>query len=364
MKTTKIILAILALICLQTSLFADIAPNPIKAKSISPKAATSIRMESERVEIDLYNDSSVVTCVFYMRNLGEPEKLQIGFPDMRFYHFSMEKHQNGDRFAVKENGKTIAFTSASGGAEGSGSPDEKDWYLWNSEFEKGESKTIEVQYSLPCGMRYKSNERFFTYLLSTGAGWEGTIGKAEIIVNLKDIEQDSVLSQTPANCEISGKQFSWTFTDFEPTENNDIKISYNTNKNVYKGPKPINPTIFIDGVKADSLDLNTVQPNDIACIQVFKTTAENNLFPESPGGVVKIYSKVYVWTKLDKMVKAKSKKKINLPDYDALKENYSLFVDDNEVDFSEVIGIKEEFIAKLEVIKSRKSKRKIMIGLR
>jgi len=361
MKTTKIILAILALICLQTSLFADIAPNPIKAKSISPKAATSIRMESERVEIDLYNDSSVVTCVFYMRNLGEPEKLQIGFPDMRFYHFSMEKHQNGERFAVKENGKTIAFTSASGGAVGSSSPGEKDWYLWSSEFEQEESKTIEVQYSLPCGMRYNSNERFFTYLLSTGAGWAGTIGKAEIIVNLKDIEQDSVLSQTPANCEISGKQLSWTFMDLEPTENDDIKITYNTNKNVYKSPKPIDPVFFIDGVKVEKPDLNTLQPDDVSRIDVIKTTAENKVLPDFPGGVVKIYTKAYAWAKLDKMVKAKSKKKINLPDYDALKENYSLFVDDNEVDFSEVIGIKEEFIAKLEVIKSRKSKRKIMI---
>ena len=61
MKTYKIGIIILTL-CLQTNLFADIAPNPIKAKSISPQDQTSIRMKSEKVIIELYNDSSVVKC--------------------------------------------------------------------------------------------------------------------------------------------------------------------------------------------------------------------------------------------------------------------------------------------------------------
>ena len=85
MKTLKISIIILTL-CLHTNLFADIAPNPIKAKSISPKEQTSIRMESEKVIIDLYNDSSVVKCLFNMKNLGEQEKIQIGFPEMTFHY--------------------------------------------------------------------------------------------------------------------------------------------------------------------------------------------------------------------------------------------------------------------------------------
>jgi hypothetical protein len=78
MKTHKITIIILTL-CLHTYLFADIAPNPIKAKSISPKEQTSIRMESEKVIIDLYNDSSVVKCLFNMKNLGNKRNFKLDF---------------------------------------------------------------------------------------------------------------------------------------------------------------------------------------------------------------------------------------------------------------------------------------------
>ena len=110
MKRQKIGILILTIICFQTNLFADIAPNPIKAKSISSKNQTSIRMESEKVVIDLYNDSSVVKCLFNMKNLGEYEKLQIGFPEMSFHYYQQKsKVDEASMFQVKENGKAINF---------------------------------------------------------------------------------------------------------------------------------------------------------------------------------------------------------------------------------------------------------------
>ena len=244
MKTDKIAIIILIL-CLHTNLLADIAPNPIKAKSIGQKDQTSIRMESEKVIIDLYNDSSVVKCLFNMKNLGEQEKLQIGFPEMIFhYYLQKSKVEEANRFEVKENGKVVnLFFSDSLKYDRENRKKEEsykikeEWYLWESEFKKGESKTIEVQYSLPFGMLYKTNERFFTYLLSTGLNWNGTIGKAEIFVNLKDIEIDSITSQKPNNCVINNNQLIWTFSDLEPTTNNDIKIFYNSNKILYTREK-------------------------------------------------------------------------------------------------------------------------------
>ena len=100
--------------------------------------------------------------------------VQVDFPDSLKYN--QEYREKVERYQIRE-----------------------EWYLWESEFQKGESKTIEVEYSLPFGMLRNTNERFFTYLLSTGADWNGTIGKAEIIVNLKDIEPDSLVSMTPDN---------------------------------------------------------------------------------------------------------------------------------------------------------------------
>ena len=157
MKRNKFVLITLILIFQNFNVFADIKPVLIQAKTIYPGNKTSVRMESERVIIDLYNDSSVVKCTFNMKNLGEQEKLQIGFPEMDFYHYRLiSESEMLNRFKVKENGKAIEYylsDSLKNDAELRRKIDSyqiiQDWYLWDGEFQKGESKTIEVQYSLP-----------------------------------------------------------------------------------------------------------------------------------------------------------------------------------------------------------------------
>ncbi len=372
MKRYKFAIVILTIIYLHTNLFADIAPIPIKAKSICPKEQTSIRMESEKVVIDLYNDSSVVKCLFNMKNLGEHEKLKIGFPEMSFYHYRIKSLADEvSRFIVKENDKAIKFHFSDSlrydkeyRKEVESYQIKEEWYLWDSEFQKGESKTIEVQYSLPFGMLYKSNKRFFTYLLSTGANWKGTIGKAEIVVNFKDIEMDSIISHQPNNCEINKNQLTWTFSDFEPTTSHDINVFYNSNKILYTGKRPIPPVIVVNGVVEKDLDLDKILPTDIASIEVIKDSEKGRKFTKQNNGVVKIYTKDYVLSKLERIIKAKAKRKIILPEYDILKENYCLLINEKEVDFSKVIGIENKSIAKLEIIYSKDEKSKIMMELK
>ena len=371
MKIHKIAIIILIL-CLHTNLFADIAPNPIKAKSISPQDQTSIRMVSEKVIIDLYNDSSVVRCFFNMKNLGEHEKLQIGFPEMTFHYYRQKsKVDEANRFQVKENGKVINSDFSDSlrydkeyRKKVESYQIKEEWYLWESEFQQGESKTIEVQYSLPFGLLYKTNERFFTYLLSTGANWKGTIGKAEIIVNLKDIEMDSIISKKPNNCVISNNQLIWTFSDFEPTTNDDIKINYNSSKILYTGKKPVPPVFIIDEKLDNEFDLQLIEPNDIASFEVIKNPEETKKYTNQNNGVVKIYTKDFVLKELNRLIKEKSKEKFVLSDYDQLKEDYRLYINEDEVDFVKIIGIKTETIVKLEIIDSKDKKIKIMIELK
>jgi len=372
MKKRKHTIIIITLICLKTSLFADIAPNPIRAKAISSKVQTSIRMESEKVIIDLYNDSSVVKCSFNMKNLGEKEKLKIGFPEMYFYHYRTKSLADDvTKFSVLENGKAIEYDYSDSLIfneeyikKVESFQIKEEWYLWDCEFEKGESKLFEIQYSLPFGMLYKSNKRFFTYLLSTGADWEGTIGKAEIIVTLKDIVMDSLISQNPSNCEISDNQLIWTFSDFEPTTKHDININYNSNKILYTGRKPSQPMIVVDGKIEKDLDFNKILPIDIACIEVLKEPLNNKKYANTQNGIVEIYTKEYVVRKLEKMLTAKTKRKIVLPAYDILKENYRLLINGSEVDISKISSIEKKTIAKLEIIQINDDNVQIKIKLK
>ena len=373
MKKYKFTIIILTIIGLHTNLFADITPNPIIAKTISPKNQTSIRMESEKVIIDLYNDSSVVKCLFNMKNLGEQEKLQIGFPDMSFYHYRIKsKVDEANRFEVKENGKAIKFDFSDSlrydkeyRKKVESYQIKEEWYLWDSEFQKGESKTIEVQYSLPFGMNYQSDKRFFTYLLSTGANWKGTIGKAEIIINLKDIEMDSIISQGPDNCVISNKQLTWTFSDFEPSSNDNIYVNYNSSKKLYTRKKFIPPVLIVDEILVKEFDdVNKIKPNDIASLEVIGKPEETKKYTNQNNGVIKIYTKDFVLTELKRLIKAKSKEKIVLTDYDQLKAEYCLFINGDKVDFAKIIGIKTKSVAKLEIIDLKDEQNKIMIELK
>lgn len=307
-----------------------------------------------------------------MKNLGEQEKLQIGFPEMSFYYYQQKsKVDEAYRFQVKENGRAVSFNFSDSlkyneayRKKVESYQIKENWYLWESEFQRGESKTIEVQYSLPFGMLYKTNERFFTYLLSTGANWKGTIGKAEISINLKDIEIDSLVSQLPGNCVKTNKQLTWTFSDFEPTTKDDIKVLYNSSKIVYKGKKPIPPVYIVDGNECNESDLRKLEPNDIACIEVIKNPEKTKQYTTQTNGVVKISTKNFVLAELKRIVKAKIKKEIALPDYDKLKVDYSLIVDGTEVGFEKVISIDDKSIAKLEIIKTKGTKSKIMVVLK
>lgn len=307
-----------------------------------------------------------------MKNLGDPETVQIGFPKMTFqYYRQKSKVDEAKRFQVRENGKVVNFDFSDSSRydmeyrkQVESYQIKEEWYLWESKFQQGESKTIEVQYSLPFGMLYKTNVRFFTYLLSTGAPWKGTIGKAEIIVNLKDIEMDSIVYKKPDNCIISNGQLIWTFLDFEPTTNDDIEIKYNSNKILYTGKRPISPVYIVDENFNNEFDLRSLDPNDIVLIEVITSPKETKKYTNQNNGVVKIYTKDFILTKLKGLIKAKSKEKIVLPDYDQLKEEYLLFINEDKVDFTKIIGIKTESVAKLEIIHPKEEQSRIMVKLK
>lgn len=372
MEKQKFVFIVLILILQNICLFADIRPVEIKAKTINPGNKTSVRMESEKVSIDLYNDSSVVYCSFKMKNLGEQEKLKIGFPDMNFYyHRTIKESEKLNRFKVKENGKPLKFhlsDSLKNDAEFRRKIDSyqiiEEWYLWDGEFQKGETKTIEVQYSLPFGALYKSNNRYFTYLLSTGANWRGTIGKAEIIVNLKDIDADSIVSFVPANGSFSEKQLSWTFLDFEPTTEHDIKVFYNSNKNLYTGKKHIPPVFIIDGEIKEGFDIENVKSDDIASINILKNPEQTKKYTTQDNGVVILHTKNFVLSKLGRIVNDKSNQEISLTDYDKLKDEYCLYVNKEKVDITGIIDIEDNSIAKIKIKTVEDEKTQIMIELK
>lgn len=370
MKKTFIIIAFV-IICISNT-FADIAPNPIKAKAILTSGETTIRMASELVVIDLYKDSSVVECKFIMKNEGKKQKLNIGFPEMYFHHW--EKASLADyskKFFVQENGieiKEVDFYTPKSYSEkeretqinkNKQSYDEQPWYIWDSEFGAGETKEIIVRYSLPYGQIYKGS-RFFTYLLSTGSGWMGSIDTVEVIVNIKDFSTDLIVEITPYNYSFEIDQISWKFYNLEPSTKDDIKILYLPSKEYYAKIDTLKtePTIIFDNEIVSNRFLDKIDPHEILTIHILKDSKDTEKYTVDKEGVILIYTKSYAIDKLKNLIKSKSSDKHLLADDSSSDfiEKYKFLIDETAYEGRElllkIVELKEDEIQSVIIEKN------------
>jgi hypothetical protein len=282
----------------------DIAPNPIILKSIMTTMDCEVQMFTDTVDIDLYTDSSFVSCTFNMINHGDSLTLPIGFPVMNFFHWSMGMYDKNDKDkfeiyvddiklnkndiqvpegmknsynkymrvikveeeykrkhdslnikygVIEKRSKTIykkgnfhtydnavskisklretqPYLDSDLLGEFDSLIDKGDyaWYIWKVKFQKGESKTIKVNYLVPSGVGYGGEYRFIKYLLSTGTGWKDEISKAAINIKLIDVKVNTVETISPSNYKLDNKTktINWVFSDIEPTTDNDIYVKY------------------------------------------------------------------------------------------------------------------------------------------
>ena len=102
------------------------------------------------------------------------------------------------------------------------------WYVWNVHFDSQEMKQIKVEYTLPSGIAYGKNYRYFKYILETGKGWFKSIEKAEIQVKIHDVNIRNIENLAPQNYTFdpTNNTYKWLFYNLEPTKEDDIYIQY------------------------------------------------------------------------------------------------------------------------------------------
>ena len=114
------------------------------------------------------------------------------------------------------------------------------WASFPVTFPGKEETVIHVSYMVPLQPSYVGNEVALYYVFQTGAGWAGSIGTAELIVNLPYPASRETMSgknspfpggiskPTPADLPpgavLEGNQVHWTWTNFEPAAKDDFAI--------------------------------------------------------------------------------------------------------------------------------------------
>ncbi len=231
------------------SVRADVAPPEAPpGANINPGGeVTQVRMIAETVILNIVadpadSDGAIANTVatFTMRNLGNTEeKMQARFPlsffngnSDGFFNFpeipSIRVKVNGIRVDTRREMQPALITEGWSYSE----REEVPWAVFDVTFPPGEDVTIEVSYTVS-GYGYYPYEAF-NYVLETGAGWNDTIGVADIIVrfpyavdgkNIWLLEETTGYSHTSPGAVLSGDEVRWHFENLEPTWEDNIEIT-------------------------------------------------------------------------------------------------------------------------------------------
>jgi hypothetical protein len=225
---------------------ADVAP-PAQPPGSDPEATqqTMVQMAGEQVILEIqdlglpseahWGDCTTrahVTASFMMINQGEStETMAVRFPLM-----DPQGQGNGfgdwpliTDFTLKINGvsaSTFLQTSANPWNKYDLEAPPIPWAAFNVTFPPGETVLLEGEYTINA-MGYLPIEGYY-YLLETGAGWYGQIGKGDIILRMPyPVTAQNVFLDDPEKVfsdktYFSGNDYIIHFENLEPTHNNNI----------------------------------------------------------------------------------------------------------------------------------------------
>jgi hypothetical protein len=232
-----LLLVTLLTLTLSSPVWADIAP-PQQPPGFNPEPGaegTQVRMFDEIVTIEVLGvdpPQAHFIAIFTMRNLGSStEEMAVRFPiAVNDGSFNISEVED---ITIMVNDLPISYRRVEGAEPLYGFEDESvPWAEFSVNFPPGEDVKISVSYNLDgTSYDYETYTNFY-YILATGAGWNGTIGSGEIILHLPyDASPQNVILDDPQNTgrsswqgmpRFSGHEVHWTFTDLEPTSNDNI----------------------------------------------------------------------------------------------------------------------------------------------
>ncbi|MEW5818699.1 MAG: YARHG domain-containing protein [Cyanobacteriota bacterium] len=205
--------------------------------NVGPFSGTpDVIMESETINLNIYNNKTTVEVTFYLKNEGKTETILVGFPDE--YASGGIKGQedfeianivgpinnfkcwvNGIEQNVSQKNEMVKRIDFNG--------NERDykllWHTWPVTFDQGKTTIIKNTYQVENGSNVLG-EKNFHYTLVTGAKWKGKIGKALITatfknnLNTNDINKDSTTKGIKV---LSPQKAYWELINFEPSAENE-----------------------------------------------------------------------------------------------------------------------------------------------
>ncbi len=194
----------------------------------------AITMAAEYVQARVSFSSSLITteCLFVLINSGQAATVMLGFPES--WGGALDEGEPFHSFESFVDGEPIAATRQLGEDNTGGGT---NWWTKQVSFAAGQTRVVRVVYASDAGgtlvRKPRSVDRFFDYVLETGASWSGAIGSAVIELSFDECPPDGLkcLSSNPVL--VDGCRVIWHFKDIEPGQRGPARI-----KAMWSGPRP------------------------------------------------------------------------------------------------------------------------------
>jgi hypothetical protein len=175
----------------------------------------TVRMVKERVAIVIHPDFADVACEFVLLNEGPATAVEMGFPDNSGGDVSGD-----DTFEFLRSWVDEVEVPMSVSKPDRGDSEIMRWWTKRVEFAADSRRVVRVVYRGGIGS-VSDGGRFFTYLLWTGASWNGPIGRVHVQVTWADFVPHFV-SAHPEPTIRSDQSLTWIRFDAEPFRGGDF----------------------------------------------------------------------------------------------------------------------------------------------
>ncbi len=258
-RTVLVMIVLCALVISAPVALANDSAVGTQGAAVRPLTDTDIRMDSEAVQIICMRGYALYRIDFkFVNGSGADKALKIGFP---FPDFENEEGNRGvppAAFRAWLNGQELAVTQEPGFDSDGDAEWPVIWFTREAVFPPGESMmtvtylgtpdvsvmSAELAEALSQAGSEASGAGFYPYLVHTGAGWAGTIGKTVVRYTMAedfDGEQVDLVMETEAGYEWTepGRArllraftkpapnvYEWVYEDYEPTRDHDPLLAF------------------------------------------------------------------------------------------------------------------------------------------
>ncbi len=178
------------------------------------KSHPSVELRSHRVMVTLTPSYADVECTFVLHNTGQATSVLIGFPESGG-GVDVDPTRGFERFRSYVDGKRVKVRVIN-------AEKERDsywrWYVKRVSFRAGQTRVVRNTYRMSLGL-FGTGERFFEYVLTTGASWKGAIGRSEIVVRLVGLDEAIWWQIKPTGYRRERNRIVWRLSNYEPEEN-------------------------------------------------------------------------------------------------------------------------------------------------